>query len=119
MANKIMKSLTMGGHTYEICDDVARNALYNYIPKLTTITLKTASWSGNTSLYSQEIELSCATETSMVNLQPTPSQLASWQDEGFAFTTYSHNGSVSVYVTGGKPTEDYTLQVIVQNVLEV
>ena len=96
-----------------------KTELQNYIPKLTSITLTAANWTASNSIYYQDIALSCVTATSMVSLQPTPVQLASWQDDGFAFTTYSANGSVSVYVTGGKPTEDYTVQVIVQEVMEV
>lgn len=115
------------GQDDENAEAVATNAyvdekiasIQDYLPKITTITISAADWVGDNSPYSQDIVLNCTTENSMVNLQPTPEQLAIWQDEGFAFTTYSNNGSVSVYVTGGKPTEDYTVQAIVQKVLEV
>lgn len=93
-------------------------ALQALLPKVTSITLGT-TWSGNASPYYQDIALNCCTETSMVDIQPTPEQLASWQDDGFAFTTLSGTGTVRVYVAGGLPTESITVQVKVQEVVVV
>lgn len=87
-------------------------------PKVTTITLA-SGWNGTASPYYQDVTLSCATETSVVDLQPTPTQLASWQDEGWAFTTQSGNGTVRVYVVGGKPSASINIQVKVQEVTVV
>lgn len=87
-------------------------------PKVTTITLA-SGWNGTASPYYQDVTLSCATETSVVDLQPTPTQLASWQDEGWAFTTQSGNGTVRVYVAGGKPSASINIQVKVQEVTVV
>lgn len=89
------------------------------IPKYTTITLLSSNWIGDKSPYYQDITLSCVTETSMVNLQPNQDQLAIWQDDGLAFTTYSSHGNVRVFVVGGMPTEDYIVQATVQEVIEV
>lgn len=89
--------------------------LQSMLPKVTTITL-TSNWVGDASPYYQDIALSCATETSIVDLQPTPEQLNSWQDEGLAFTTLSGNGTVRVYVAGGKPSSAISVQVRVQEV---
>lgn len=92
--------------------------LQSMLPKVTTINLVTG-WGGNSSPYYQDVTLSCCTETSVVDLQPTPTQLASWQDEGLAFTTQSGNGTVRVYVAGGKPSGAISIQVKVQEVVEV
>ena len=92
--------------------------IQNLLPKVTSITLGT-TWSGTSSPYYQDIALSCVTETSVVDLQPTPEQLASWQDDGLAFTTLSGNGTVRIYVTGGLPTSSITVQVKVQEVVTV
>lgn len=92
--------------------------LQSMLPKVTTINL-VAGWGGNSSPYYQDVTLSCCTETSVVDLQPTPAQLASWQDEGLAFTTQSGNGIVRVYVAGGKPSGAISIQVKVQEVVEV
>lgn len=95
-----------------------KTELQNLLPKVTSITLGT-TWGGTSSPYYQDIALPCVTETSMVDLQPTPDQLASWQDEGLAFTTLSGSGTVRVYVTGGLPTSAITVQVKVQGVLTI
>lgn len=122
MANKTMKTLTIGSTTYEIVDAAARADIQklfaSILPKVTTITLGT-TWNEGDGIYYQNISLSCVTETSMVDLQPTPSQLASWQDEGLAFTTASGDGVVTVYVAGGLPTSSITVQVKVQEVMLV
>lgn len=89
--------------------------LQSLLPKVTTITL-TSNWVGDVSPYYQDIALSCVTETSIVDLQPTPEQLSSWQDDGIAFTTLSGNGTVRVYVAGGKPSSAISVQVRVQEV---
>lgn len=88
------------------------------LPKYTTISLPAKNWIGDASPYYQDIELDCVTETSIVNLQPDHLQLVAWQDDGFAFTTHSSNGSVRVYVAGGLPTEDYIVQTTVQKVVD-
>lgn len=88
------------------------------LPKVTSITLGT-TWSGSASPYYQDVALAPATETSMVTLQPTPEQLATWQDEGLAFTTLSGDGTVRVYVAGSLPSEAITVQVMVQEVTVV
>lgn len=89
--------------------------LQSLLPKVTTITL-TSNWVGDANPYYQDIALSCVTETSIVDLQPTPEQLNSWQDDGLAFTTLSGNGTVRVYVAGGKPSSAISVQVRVQEV---
>lgn len=92
--------------------------LQSMLPKVTTINL-VAGWGGTASPYYQDVTLACCTETSVVDLQPTPAQLASWQDEGLAFTTQSGNGIVRVYVAGGRPSSAISIQVKVQEVVEV
>lgn len=89
--------------------------LQSMLPKVTTINLVTG-WGGTSSPYYQDVTLACCTETSVVDLQPTPTQLASWQDEGLAFSTQSGNGTVRVYVAGGKPSSAISVQVKVQEV---
>lgn len=84
---------------------------------ISTITLLADSWSGVSSPYSQTVAINGVTSNSMVDLQPTPEQLAVWQDEGWAFTTLNDSGTVYVYVAGGQPTEDITIQVKIQEVV--
>lgn len=92
--------------------------LQSMLPKVTSITLGT-TWNGSASPYYQDISVSSVTETSVVDLQPTPDQLASWQDEGLAFTTLSGDGTVRIYVAGGLPSSAITVQIKIQEVVEV
>lgn len=92
--------------------------LQSMLPKVTSITLGT-TWNGSASPYYQDISVSSVTNTSIVDLQPTPDQLASWQDDGFAFTTLSGDGVVRVYVAGGLPSSAITVQIKIQEVVEV
>jgi hypothetical protein len=91
----------------------------NATPKYTTISLLATNWIDDGQLCYQDIDLNCVTGTSMVNLQPTPEQLIAWQDNGLTFTTYSSNGSVRVFAIGDLPTEDYTVQATVHEMIEV
>ena len=92
--------------------------LKSMLPKVSTVTLN-KTWGGTSSPYYQDVTLSCVTETSVVDLQPTPAQLASWADEGITFTTQSGNGTFRVYVAGGMPSEAFSIQVKVQEVVVV
>ena len=89
------------------------------IPTISTITLLADAWTGDSSPYSQTIVINKVTANSMVDLQPTPEQLTVWQDDGLAFTTLNDNGTIYVYVAGGKPTEDIALQVKIQEVATI
>lgn len=94
-------------------------ALESKQPVVSSVTLLASAWEGFASPYYQVVNVSGVTTNSMVELQPTPEQLASWQDDGFAFTALNDSGSVYVYVAGGKPVEDITVQTKVQGVTVV
>lgn len=90
------------------------------LPKVTSITLKESHWVFSANAYYQDVALSCVTKTSKVDLQPTYYQLAEWQTDGLAFSTaVSTDGVVRVWVSDVTPKEDITIQVTVQEVLEV
>lgn len=86
---------------------------------IATVTLPAADWEGASSPYSQVITSSIFTANSMVDLQPTPAQLAEWQDDGLAFSTANDDGTVRVYVAGGLPTADIIVQIKVQEVIAI
>lgn len=89
------------------------------LPKVTSITLSADYWVFSANAYYQDVPLNCVTATSKVDLQPTYYQLAEWQTDGLAFSTEAHKGAVRVWVTDVTPKEDITIQVTVQEVLEV
>lgn len=121
MANKTITAWVNGAVQSISVPDVAYTA-----PKVTiedkvsaliaTVTLPAADWAGSASPYYQTIDSNIFTANSMVDLQFTPEQLATLQDDGLAFTTQNNNGLVTVYVSGGLPADDMTVQIKVQEV---
>lgn len=73
------------------------------------IELPMDNWVGDSSLYSQTIEIADITENSKIDLQLTPEQLVWMQDEEIAFTTKNDDGIVTVYAIGIKPTVNFTV----------
>lgn len=126
IAATYIKGLAVGADaiTYTLGDGntgtVSLNALIQaLLPKVTSITLSANSWNGSAAPYYQDITSSYVTQTSKVDIQPTAEQLAEWQNEGLAFSTLSFEGSFRVYVSDVKPTVDYTVQVTMQEMVEV
>lgn len=126
IAATYIKGLAVGASdiTYTLGDGntgtVSLSALIQaLLPKVTNITLSASAWSGSTAPYHQDITSSYVTQTSKVDIQPTAEQLAEWQNDGLAFSTLSFDGSFRVYVSDVKPTVDYTVQVTMQEMVEV
>ena len=89
------------------------------LPKIRSITLTESNWVFSANYYYQDVPVGACTPTSKVDLQPTYSQLATWQDDGLAFTTQSRDGIVRVWAIPEAPREDITVQISVQEVLGV
>jgi hypothetical protein len=89
------------------------------LPKIRSITLTESNWVFSANYYYQDVPVGACTPTSKVDLQPTYSQLATWQDDGLAFTTQSRDGIVRVWAIPDAPREDITVQISVQEVLGV
>lgn len=119
MANKKMKTLTMNNIMYEIVDEYARINLENYIPKFTTITLFASKWIGDSNPYSQEITVNNITENSKLDLQPTATQIVELQDKEITLMLQNNNGTVTAWAIGNKPTDDYTISLLIQEVLVI
>lgn len=124
MANKTIKAWVNGAVQDISVPDVEYTAPDSALGSgasalITTITLLAANWEGASSPYYQTITSDYFTDNSMIDLQPTPEQLASWQDDGLAFTTQNDNGTVKVYVSGGLPSSDITVQIKIQEVVIV
>lgn len=85
--------------------------------RFTTVTLSAARWVGSSSPYSQVVNIEGITKNSKVDLNCTLEQLNVFHDKDIAFVTENNNGIITVYCIGQKPTNDYTLQAIVTEVL--
>ena len=84
--------------------------------RLAEVELPASAWVGDTSPYSQVVELVGVTQYSKVDLQPSMEQLAIFYNKDIAFTTENEDGVVTVYVIGDKPTNDYTIQATITEV---
>lgn len=88
-------------------------------PKITTIALSASAWTGSSNPWSQSIDVSGATENSKLDLQPTAVQIVALQDSEITLMLQNDGGNVSAWAIGNKPTEDYTMQVLITEVQEV
>ncbi len=85
--------------------------------KIGTVMLLADAWVGETSPYSQIVDIEGVTENSQVDLTPSVEQLVVFYDKDLAFVTENEDGVVTVYAIGQKPTNDYTIQVTITEVM--
>lgn len=85
--------------------------------KISEVTLLADKWVGETSPYSQVVDIVGSTINSQVDLTPSVAQLAVFYEKDLAFVTENYNGVVTVYAIGQKPQHDYTIQVTLTEVL--
>ena len=88
-------------------------------PKLTSITMPAASWSGSSNPYSQVVACNGVNVNSKLDLQPTPAQIVELQDAEISLMATNTNGVVTVWAIGNKPTSDYTMDVLITEVVVV
>lgn len=80
------------------------------------VTLTASGWVGETSPYSQIVNIDGVTANSQVDITPSVEQLEIFYDKDLTFVTENDNGVITVYVIGQKPTNDYTIQVTITEV---
>ena len=86
------------------------------LPRVATITLSAASWTGSASPYSQVVEINTVTTATKIELNPTVSQIVSLQNDDIALMAENDAGVVTIYSFGGKPSADMTMQVTLTEV---
>lgn len=84
--------------------------------RIANIDLLAANWVGNTSPYSQIVEIDGVTENSQVDLTPSIEQLVIFYEKDLGFVTENEDGVVTVYAIGQKPENDYAMQVTITEV---
>ena len=82
-----------------------------------SITLYASQWEGDTSPYSQTVDVAGATQNSKIDLQPSTEQLAIFHEKDLAFVAENEDGVVTVFCVGQKPTNDYTMQITITEVV--
>lgn len=89
------------------------------LPRIATITLTADAWTGSSNPWSQVVTVNGVNANSKIDLQPTAQQIISLQNADIALMAENNNGVVTVYALGGKPTTDYTMQVLITEVAYV
>ena len=86
---------------------------------ISTVNMLASQWTGDTNPWSQVVIVNGVTENSKVDLQPTAVQIVELQNNGITLMIQNNNGVVTAWAIGNKPTNDYTMQVFIQEVLSV
>lgn len=84
--------------------------------RIAYIDLIAENWIGDSSPYSQVVEIDGVTENSQVDLTPSIEQLVVFYEKDLGFVTENDDGVVTVYAIGQKPENDYTMQVTITEV---
>lgn len=84
--------------------------------RIAYVDLLAANWVGNTSPYSQVVQVDGTTENTQVDLTPSIEQLVIFHEKDLGFVTENDDGVVTVYAIGQKPENDYTMQVTLTEV---
>lgn len=82
-----------------------------------TVNLPASSWVGSGNLYSQVVTIAGVTANSQVDLTPSVEQLVVFYEKDLTLVTENDGGTVTVYAIGQKPTNDYTIQVTITEVI--
>lgn len=85
--------------------------------RISEVALLASGWVGTASPYSQVVNINGVTENSQVDLTPSVDQLMVFYEKDLTFATKNEGGVVTVYVIGQKPTNDYTIQVTITEVI--
>lgn len=86
------------------------------MPRVSTVSLPKASWTGSASPYYQTVNINTVTAATKIELNPTVAQIVSLQNDDIALMAENNNGTVKVYSFGGKPSSDMTMQVTLTEV---
>lgn len=86
------------------------------VPKIGYVELIADNWEGENNLYKQVVAIEGVTVNSQVDLAPDVEQLAVFYEKDLTFVTENVGGTVTVYVIGQKPLNDYTIQVTITEV---
>lgn len=86
------------------------------LPRISTISLPKASWTGNSAPYYQTVTINTVTPATKIELNPTVAQIVSLQNDDIALMVENDGGIAKVYSFGGKPSSDMTMQVTLMEV---
>ena len=89
------------------------------LPRVATISLHASAWTGSSEPYSQVVNIATATASSKIDLQPSAQQIVDLQNSEISLMIGNDGGVLTCYAIGNKPTVNYTMQVLIQEVAYV
>lgn len=89
---------------------IIEDSMVPLLTRITTINLLAVNWEGETTPYSQVVEISSVTPTTKIDLQPTVEQIVYLQDQGIALMVENDDCVTTVYSFGEKPLDDMSIQ---------
>lgn len=98
---------------------MSQKAVTDLLPKITNITMLAANWSGDANPWSQVVSVNGVTANSKVDLQPTAIQIVELQNDEITLMLQNDNGIITSWAIGNKPTEDYTMDVLITEVVRL
>ena len=121
MLDHIEDGIATNDHNIDKLTTAVNNMSGNTAPQGATarigyVTLYADKWVGESSPYSQIVEVEGVTENSQVDLTPNVDQLAIFYGKDLAFVTENYGGTVTVYAIGQKPENTYTIQATITEV---
>ena len=112
----VLKIKQTDGSWQEVWGGVNTGAGGAAMPKLTQVTMLASEWQGDANPYSQVVACNGVNVNSKLDLQPTPVQIVALQDAEISLMLTNTNGVVTAWAINGKPTEDYTMDVLITEV---
>ena len=86
------------------------------LPRVATITLTAANWSGDSAPYSQVVSINTVTSATKIDIQPTAAQIVELQNADISLMAQNNDGVVTIYSFGGKLSYDMSIQVLLTEV---
>ncbi len=84
--------------------------------RVSYVTLLASEWVGETSPFTQIVNIDGVTENDQVDLTPSDEQLEMFREKELTLTTKNVDGVVIASAVGQKPQNDYTIQVTITEV---
>lgn len=101
----------------ELYDYLEGGGLTGPAARIADVKILANAWVGTASPYSQVVAVDTVTPNTQVDLTPSATQLAIFHNKDLAFVTENENGVITVYAIGQKPTNDYTIQATLTEVI--
>ena len=84
---------------------------------ITNVTILASAWQGSENMHYQVVTINGVKGYNKVDLLPSAEQLAIFHQKDVAFVTENEDGVVRVYAIGDRPTQDYTMQALITEVV--